>query len=757
MFPLLLLAACVPIIRETPPDPELMTEVPFPIDEVDLVGFVDPMIGTAGPGNVVPGALVPHGMVRASPDTRSGPNSIDAYDWGDALLEGFTHTHLEGPGGSANGYSQVLVLPQTGPIVIDPDARDTPLDHDAETARPGHYTLTLEDGTVAELTATGHAAVHRYRFPAGEARLLLDLGHSNGRSTDGELLFDGDVIRGHGEYNVHPIAALLTQDDGRTAYTRIFVHGELSVVPTTGGTWRGRDPAPQLGSTEVSGAWIGGWVGWTFDAPTTVELRMGLSLIDEDQAEANLRAEVGASSFDEVAAEAASAWNTALNRVQADVTGALATTFYTALYRTMMQPADYTEAGGVFAVGRSGEHVVRQAVDHRYFTDDWCLWDTFRTSHPLATLIEPELRDDIISSLLVDYEEGGWLPKCTWNATGYSRVMTGNHAVPVIADALVKGLDGFDTMLAWEAIDRAGTEEIDPLPDGLCGYVNQGTPPDYLTLGYVPSECDPTQSASMTMEHAYDDWAAARFAEAVGRPDDAERYDLRSDNWKRHWNPAVGFVQGVDRAGNWVEPFDPADGSDANDFVEATAWIFSFHVFHDVPGMVELFGGTDAFVARLDRFFDEGHYDPSNQPSFHIPFLYAAAGRPAGTQRRVREVLDGHYHAGEDGLPGNDDAGSTSAWAVLSMLGLYPLSPGDGVYTLTAPRLEATVHLHPGAYDGGAFEVRVIGDPETQRYVAGVSWNGTSLTRARIEHAALASGGVLVFTLADEPTTWGEE
>ena len=735
-------------------------EVPFPIDEVPLTGFVDPMIGTRGSGNVIPGALVPHGMVRLSPDTWNEGGAVGAYAWDSDRIEGFTHTHWEGPGGGYNGYSQLLVLPQTGELNVNRGQRPSAYSHDDEVARPGYYAVTLLDSDVrAELTATGHAAVHRYSFPAGPGRLLLDLGHSLGLSVNAALTMTGRIWEGQAIYNVHPIAALLTPE-GETAQTTWYVHAELSQAPASTGVFRGQGLSPEAlpGRDTVSGAWTGGWGEWSFDEPTQVELRVGLSLISVAQAAANLEAEVGARSFDEVAAEAEALWNTALNRVQVAGDEATQTKFYTALYHSLFQPADYTEASGQYVVGSSGAPVIRDVGDDgfRYFTDDWCMWDTFRTSHPLRTLVEPELTDDITTSMLVQYQEGGWLPKCTWNATGYSRVMIGNHAVPIIADAFIKGLDRIDTELAWQAIDHAGSDEIPDLPDGACGYVNLGTPAEYLELGYVPTECDPSQSVSMTLEHAYDDWAAARFAEAIGRPDDAARYDERATSWRNHWNPAEGFMQARDRDGQWITPFDPTDSSDMNDFCEADSWIYSWFVPHDVPGLVEVMGGVDPFVERLDAFFAGDHFEPSNQPSFHVPWLYAAAGRPEGTQRLIRDIVDNEYGVEPRGLPGNDDAGSTSAFLVLAMLGIYPIAPGDGVWTLTAPRLRsATLHLHPGYYDGGQLVIAAVGDPETQPYVQSATWNGEALTEARIDHAELVAGGRLEFVLGAAPSDWG--
>jgi len=752
-----LAAACEKPVVDAEPPP--FVEVPFPIDELLLTGFVDPMIGSRGLGNVIPGALVPHGVVRLSPDTLGTPGDVDAYEWNSDRIEGFTHTHWEGPGGGSNGYSQLLVLPQVGALNVNRAERPTLYSHNDEEARPGYYAVTLDSGVRAELTATGHAAVHRYSFPAGDGRLLFDLGHSLGFSEGAVLEMRGGIWEGEASYNIHPLAALLTPDR-ETAHTTLYFHAELSQPPSSTGVFRGQADQPDVspGATDVVGRWVGGWSEWSFEAPAQIELRIGISLISVEQAAANLSAEVGDKSFDQVAQAADALWNAALNRVQIEADPQTQTKFYTALYHSLFQPADYTEANGQYVVGASGSPEVRTVGTDgfHYFTDDWCMWDTFRTSHPLRTLVEPELVDDISTSMLVHFEEGGWLPKCSWNATGYSRVMIGNHAVPIIVDGFLKGLDRIDVDLAWEAIDRAGSDEIPDLPDGGCGYVNLGTPQEYIDLGYVPSECDPTQSVSMTLEHAYDDWATARFAEAIGRSDDAARYDDRGTWWLNHWNPDEGFMQARDRAGDWVTPFDPTDDSDFNDFAEADSWIYSWFVPHDVPGLLDAMGGLAPFTERLDAFFDDGHFDPSNQPSFHVPWLYAAAGDPAGTQRRVRDIVEDDYGIDPSGLPGNDDAGSTSAFLVLAMLGVYPIAPGDGVWTLTSPRVRsATLHLHPGYYPGGQVEIVTVGDPNTQFYVQSATWNGEPLTAARIDHAALMEGGRLEFVLGDLPSTWG--
>jgi predicted alpha-1,2-mannosidase len=558
---------------------------------------------------------------------------------------------------------------------------------------------------------------------------------------------------------VHPVAALFTQTDGKTAFSTLYFHAEVGAVPTGRGTFQGRRrPDLYPGDVQVDGDWAGGWLDFDFEEPTTVEIRVGISHISVEQALDNLAYEVRTLDFDGVAAMADAEWNTKLNRVQIDADDTTKTVFYTGLYRSFFQPADYTEFGGRYAVSTSGETVVRQSDEHHYYTDDWCMWDTFRTSHPWRTLVEPDAVGDIATSMLTQYEEGGWLPKCTWNATGYSRVMTGNPAVSIIADAVVKGLTDFDTELAWQAVDHAGTADIDNLVDGLCGYVNLGTPPDYISLGYVPTECDPDQSVTMTLEYAYTDWAAARMAETLGRTDDAARYDARGNNWQNHWNPELGFMQPRTRAGDWVEPFDPANQDVFNDFVEGNSWIYTLFVPHDIAGLTETMGGEQAMVDYLDAFFANGQFNASNQPSFHIPWIYTIIGRPAESQARIWSDVLPEFTPEPDGLPGNDDAGSTSVWGLLATLGLYPIAPGDPTWTLTTPRVRsATIHLHPAHYDGGTLEIQTVGDPATMPFIASATWRGEPLLQAHLSHEQLVSGGVLSFVLSEAPTDWGTQ
>ncbi|MCB9532403.1 MAG: glycoside hydrolase family 92 protein, partial [Myxococcales bacterium] len=535
--------------------------------------------------------------------------------------------------------------------------------------------------------------------------------------------------------------------DGSTGRLAVYYAITTSPPPTGHRAWRTGESADLEGDEPLSARDLIAALEYPDDVDE-IEVRVALSLIDVGSAAASL-AEVETASYDDLRAMADDAWNRVLNRVR--VRGGddeRKTRFYTSLYHAAMQPADGTELGGRFASAWGGEVEVFDAPG-RYLSDDWCMWDTYRTSVPLRTLIEPEVARDQAWSLLHAYRQGGWLPKCPWFAAGYSRVMTGNPQVSALAEIAEIDPEGVDLPLLLEAVAHTSTADSNPFPSGLCGYLGLGTLPEYIANGFVSHECDPTQSASLTLEFAFADWAAARLeqtAEAAGVQsgwswDPADR----SASWRRHWDGSVGFMRGVNADGSWVEPFDPTSTADTNDFVEASAWVFSFFVPHDIPGLIELMGGREAFIARLDEFFDRGYFDPTNQPSFHIPYLYSHAGDWAGTARRVEETLARHYGVGRNGLPGNDDAGSTSAWLVLSELGIYPVAAGGAEYTLGVPgfdRAEVDVSRADEA-PGTRWLVIERADVPTDELAGRWSLDGAELAGPTLPAARLLSGGLL--------------
>ena len=725
--------------------------------EIPEVSFrVDPMIGTGGSGNANPGPCMPHGMVKLSPDTHDEPASIFAYRYDNTRIEGFSHTHFEGPGGSNNGYSQILVVPTVGAVVPGEDHYASAFRHDTEVVKAGYYAVTLDDpGVRAELTAAARCGVHRYTFPASQqANVLLDAGHTRGAAIEGDVHVVGpDVLEGHGTFQINPLVSAMVGDSatGTTGISTVYFHAKFSRAFASSGTWVGGDVHP--GQASETGTSVGAYVTFATAAGEVVEVRVGISFVSVEQAKANL-ADCTAP-FDDVRQAAERAWDRLLSRVEIEGgADADSTLFYTSLYHVFLQPADYTEDGRYF-LGADGAGKVFDAPDWRYYTDDWCMWDTFRTSHPLFTLLEPEVPSDMIHSLIRTYQEGGWMQKCTWNGTGDSRVMTANPQFCIVADAFVKGFRQYDTQAAWDALYKgAMSDSHNLLEDSLCGYFNQGTPPDYVDHGFVPDECDHDQGASMTLEYAYNDFCIARVAEGMGRADDVAFFDQRSGNWKNVFDATSGFARPKHRSGDWYEPFTPLATAG---FCEGTAWQWTWSVQHDICGLVTAMGGRAAFVAKLDELFAKGYYAADNEPDFHVPFLYDFVGAAAKTQKAVADLRKGAYQVAPGGLPGNDDAGATSGWYVLAAMGLYPVTPGDGMYWLTTPAFDrVTLHVDPDRNPGVDFVITAPGASAGKLYIASAKLNGQPLDVPRVKHSDLVAGGSLEFTLSDQPTAWGQ-
>ena len=411
----------------------------------------------------------------------------------------------------------------------------------------------------------------------------------------------------------------------------------------------------------------------------------------------------------------------------------------------MLQPADYSEDGQF--MNNSKEVAAVQSTNGKHFyTDDWCAWDTTRTVHPLLTLIEPEVVGDMLQSMLWRVGPEGYLSKCSWQASGDSRVMTGNFTFCLMADAVVKGLKDFDTATAMTVMQHgAMTDSVNPGDDGLCGYLNQGSPAFYVQNGWVPAECDFLQGASMTLEHSYSDWCLGQFAHALGNEDLAKQMAPRANNWQNTWGPH-NFPQLRAEDGTWHEPFDPTQSAG---FTEASAWIYEWLVPQDPCGLVAKIGGKKATLQRLDEFFDAGHFDMGNEPDFHAPWLYADVGRPDLASERVHKLMAQFFGTTPGGLPGNDDAGAMSGWLVFASLGLYPVAPGDGYYAITAP-LFARTEIAVG---DKKVRIEAPGAPD-KKHILSAKWNGVPLTEPRIAHSQLIQGGFLELTLTDGDSTW---
>ena len=724
--------------------------------------LVNPLVGTLGLGNTVPGALVPHGMVKLSPDSADVHESVDAYDYASTRLEGFSHTHLEGPGSGpvSWGYSELLVAPVRGDAAAAAADYTSGYTHDTEVAHPGYYAVDLTDAEVrAELTATAHCGVHRYTWQGTRAAaLILDVGHTRGAAVSGEVTITGHrTLDGRGSYTVQPLLDPLVESidaHGSTGARTLYFHAELSRPFDGFGTLVDVTAAP--GARHVEGTRVGAYVAFG-DPREPVELRLCISAIDGDAARASFDAEVRSASFGDVERAADAAWADRLGRIQVEGgSDDQRRTFYTALYHSLFQLTDYDEAGRFWA-GADGVGEVFDGHGHHHYSDDTAIWDTFRTTHPLQILVEPETRSDVVGSLVQMYEQGGWLDRGPWAATGFSRFMIADHAVAVFADALAKGFDDYDVGEAYAAAYHNATSGEDEL-SGLCGYVNLGTVAAYREGGWVPYECDHTQSGAMTLEYAYDDWALSRAAAILGKKADSAAFAARAESYANVWNPAHGFMQVRDADGSFREPFDPTDTSIGNGFTESTSWIYSFFAPHDVRGLIGLVGGRDAFVAKLDAYFDGGHHDAGNEPGFFTPWLYLYAGRPDRTADRIRAILADHFGDLPDGLPGNDDSGAMSAYYVLAALGLYPAPGPEPIYLVGSPIFErATLRLDRRFFPGSSFVVEAKGTSADARYVQSAKLDGTPLARPWITHTELVSGGTLELTMGPAPSSWGTD
>ncbi|MCA9649251.1 MAG: GH92 family glycosyl hydrolase [Myxococcales bacterium] len=708
----------------------------------DPTGEVDPFIGTAAHGHTFPGATVPFGMVQLSPDTRLGGwDGCSGYHYDDSVVHGFSHTHLSGTG--IPDYADVMLVPTViGPRADLPDPEHPfamRFDHADEAAGPGWYRLRLRDPSVeVALTATPRVGLHRYRYsvpPDSEAGLVLDLRHRD------------EVIEAWVE-QVSPTELVgLRRSSAWARDQRVYFAARLS---------RAMGPITSLGDAQELRE--GGRTRWEGkDVRLLLEPELGdeplvvavaLSPVDVDGARANLRAEAPHDDFDAYLAQARERWREALARVEIEGgTPAQRRTFYTALYHSMLAPNLYEDVDGRTR-GMDGE--IHATPGHTAYTV-FSLWDTFRATHPLLTILEPERSADFVRTLLHQFRTGGRL--AMWElAANYTGTMIGYHAVSVIADAWAKGIGDLD---AEEAL-VAALESADADRLGLPGYRMQG---------YVPAEQE-HESVSKTLEYAYDDWCIARLAQAQGRDELRDRFDRRAQSWANLFDPGSGLFRAREN-GNWVPDFDPRR-VDLH-YTEANAWQYGFFVPHDLGGLVEAHGGPAALERRLDQLFREpselrgreqvditgliGQYAHGNEPSHHVAYLYPYVGRAPKTQARVHQIMDTLYSDAPDGLSGNDDCGQLSSWYVLGALGFYPLAPGRDDYVIGTPLFpRATLHL-AGGHD---FVIEAPGVSSEAFYVQSATLDGEDHPSARLRHADLVAGGRLVLQMGERPAPqWG--
>jgi predicted alpha-1,2-mannosidase len=654
----------------------------------------------------------------------------------------------------------VLLMPTVGPVQLERGSADDPgsgyrsrFSHDDETAAPGYYAVLLKDsGVRAELTATSRTAIHRYTFPrSGEAHVILDLVSSiydyDGKVTWSKIRVESDtLVTGYrqtkGWAPDRQIYFAISFSKPFTAYGLVNEHEE---------TYRGfgRTESPLTDFPEIAGRKLKAHFDFRTATGEAIEIRVGISAVGIDGARKNLEAEAMGRSFDEVRNAAREAWTRELGRIEIDAEPDQRRMFYTALYHTMLAPVTYMDVDRRYRGLDQSIHVAEEFTNYHIFS----LWDTYRALHPLLTILHPDRDADMIRSMLAHREQSvhGILPVWSFGSSE-TWCMIGYHAVPVIADAYLKGIRGFDADEAFAAMEASAT--YGPY-DGLDAY---------MRYGYVPIDLE-DEGASKTLEYAYDDWTLARMAAAMGRTADAKRFLERAASYRNVFDPATGFMRAKKVDGTFREPFDPLHAAYGHDYTEGNAWQYTWYVPQDVQGLIDLMGGRDRFVERLDELFaleaepgtfEEvediagliGQYAHGNEPSQHIAYLYAYAGRPWRTQERIRQIMTTLFDDTPEGISGNEDCGQMSAWYLFSALGFYPVTPGSLEYVLGAPQVRrASIDLG----DGRTFTIVAENLSDANLYVQSATLDGELYDRAYLRHGDIMKGGTLRFVMGPAP------
>ena len=709
----------------------------------DLVHKVDPLIGTAAHGHTYPGVTLPFGMVHVSPDTyNQGWDWCSGYHYTDGSIMGFSHTHLSGTGSS--DYGDFLFMPTVGDLKFQSGTRENPdegyrsrFSHAKETAYPGYYSVNLSDYAVqAELTATTRVAMHRYTYPATEtANVIIDLTHFIERTTikDSSVEIVSDRrVQGY------------ARKSGWANDRFIYFTAEFSRPFADAGLVVDDKPAPSL--KKAQGTNLKAYVRFDTSKDRQVLVKVAVSSVSCEGAANNLKQECPGWEFEAVKKNAMQTWQHQLAKFS--VEGGSETNqriFYTALYHSCLFPHVSSDVDGRY---RGMDKQIHTGQGDYYTI--YSLWDTFRSLHPLMTIIEQNRTNDFINAMLTKYDKTGRLPK--WElASNEAWGMIGYHAVSVIADAWMKGIRGYDGEKALKAMVDTAMQ-------------NYSETVSYRQYGYVPMD-KAGRSASRTVEFAYDDWCIAQMAKDLGQQDISETYTHRSKFYRNLHDPETGFLRGKSSEGLWASDFNP--NNITGEFVEGNAWHYTFFAPHDMPGLMALMGGEDQFVSRLDAVFAAqgrehmdvsgliGQYAHGNEPCHNYAYLYAYAGQPWKTQEKVAQIVRQLYTDKPDGICGNEDCGQMSAWYVLNAMGFYPVCPGQTLYVFGTPLFpKATVRLESGK----TFEILAKDISEDNIYIQSAILNGTPYSKSYIEHADINKGGKLILQMGPQPNkSWGQK
>ncbi|QMW05519.1 GH92 family glycosyl hydrolase [Spirosoma foliorum] len=739
----------------------------------NLVPYVHPLIGTEKMGHTFPGATVPFGSVQLSPDTDTlsyefnGKYNGDVYrycagyKYEDKTIVGFSHTHFSGTGHSDLG--DFLIMPTQGALQLNPGVALNPksgyrsaFSHANEVAEAGYYKVKLDDHAItAELTASNRVGFHQYTFPkSDQSHIILDLIH-------GIYNFEDKVVWTYVRVVNDTLITGYRQTNGwartRTVYFALsfskpfksYGQQNLDKAQVYKGFWRKFDQTKNF--PELAGKKMRMYFDFDTNEGEKIKLKMALSPVSQENALANMQAEIPHWDFDQTKARAQADWNKELNKIQIDASETDKVNFYTSLYHSFINPTTYMDVNGQYKGLDQGVHSATGFTNYTTFS----LWDTYRALHPFFNLIQPGRNNDMVQSMMAHYEQSTLKMLPIWSHYANDNwCMSGYHSVSVLADAVIKGTYKGDAQKAMDACIATSNHR---------DYEGIG---EYIDKGFIPSTSNRT-SVSNTLEYAYDDWCIAQMAKKLNRTDVYATYLKRSENWKNVYDTSIGFMRPRLADGSFKKEFDVYK-TEGQGFIEGNSWNFSFFVPQDPAALMQAMGGPKKFTARLDTLFsmhlpDEffaeteditregiiGGYIHGNEPAHHIAYLYNWAGQPWKTQARIRMILNMQYKSAPDGLGGNDDCGQMSAWYMFSSMGFYPVAPGSEAYSLGSPSVKsARLNLE----NGQTFTIEAINQSDKNVYVQKVLLNGKELTQPVISHSDIMKGGKLTFYMSAKPT-----
>lgn len=722
-----------------------------------VVDYVNPFIGTTNFGTCNPGAVCPNGMMSVVPFNVMGSDlnvyDKDArwfstpYEYKNSFFTGFSHVNLSGVG--CPDLGSLLLMPTSGELEVDYKKYGST--YKQEKASPGYYSNFLEKyGIKTEVSATERSSIARFTFPKGKANILLNLG-------EGLTNESGAMVRKVSDTEVEGVKLLGTFCYNPQAVFPIYFVMRVSKTPESFGYWKKQRPMQGVEaewdiysgkykfytkySREISGDDVGVYFCYDAEDNEQIEVQIGVSFVSMENARENLNAEQPTFDFEKTHQLARAKWEKDLGVVQVEGgTPDQKTVFYTALYHALIHPNVLQDVNGEYPQ-MEGEKILT-TKGNRYTV--FSLWDTYRNVHQLLTLLYPERQLDMIRTMLSMYKEHGWLPK--WELYGRETLtMEGDPSIPVIVDTWMKGLRDFDIELAYEAMRKGATTpgkdnlmrpDIDP-------YIEKG----YIPVGFFAADASGDNSVSHALEYYIADWALSQMAEELGKKEDAKLFYDRSMGYKKYYCKTFGTLRPITADGKFLSPFDPLQGANFEHvpgFHEGNAWNYTFYVPHDIKGLSRLMGGDKKFVQKLQMVFDKGYYDPANEPDIAYPYLFSYfCGEAWRTQKEVARLLETHFRNAPDGIPGNDDTGTMSTWAVFSMMGFYPDCPGKPTYMLTTPTFDRIeLRLNEKFYPEGKL---VIEKTENLPYIKSIKAGEKTLKGYSISHEELTTCKTLLY------------